>query len=199
MPHAPLLCAAKQFQDLARQLTRLTEKQLVRLQPLVGEQVVDAVGLAARISNRNQGRQRQESLVAKLLRESVIATEVTQLQAAVESVRTGQGIIANPAAEQQVQLWLQALLADDVAAATQAFGLAQSSGADLQQIRQLLRQAQQTEVQPPPAATAPPADAAAVPPASRPTAKALSARKQLRKLLQLLAEHAAAKAAEDEQ
>ena len=41
------------------------------LTPLVGEEVVDAVALAARIDRRNQGRGRQESLVARLLRESV--------------------------------------------------------------------------------------------------------------------------------
>lgn len=42
----------------------------MRLTPLVGEDVVEAVALAARISHRNQGRQRQEGLVAKRLREA---------------------------------------------------------------------------------------------------------------------------------
>lgn len=40
-----------------------------------------ATALAARISHRNQGRQRQESLVARLLRESLIEeAEVEQLR-----------------------------------------------------------------------------------------------------------------------
>lgn len=68
---APSFPAAKAFQDIARQLSRLTDKQLARLTPLVGEEVVDAVALAARLDRRNQGRGRQESLVARLLRESV--------------------------------------------------------------------------------------------------------------------------------
>lgn len=61
---------AKQFQGLARQLARLNGKQLARLVPLVGDAVVDAAELAGRISIRNQGRQRQENLVARLLREA---------------------------------------------------------------------------------------------------------------------------------
>lgn len=123
-------------------------------------------------------------------------------QAAIESVQTGQGVIGNPAAQQQLELWMHALLAGQADAATQVFGLAQARGADLQQLRQLLRQAQQTE--PVPAATAgeeadgseegPAAEAAAAaaPAALRPTAKARAARKQLRKLLQPLAEAAVA-------
>ena len=114
-------------------------------------------------------------------------------QAALESVQTGQGTIANPAQEQQVQLWLQALVCGESEAATQVFGLAQDGGLDLQQIRQLLRQAQQTEVAAPTAAAAEDGDgdgeAAPAPAAGppRPTAKAQSARRQLRKLLQPLA------------
>lgn len=71
-PHLrpPGPAAAQAFQDIARQLSRLTEKQLVRLTPLLGEEVTDAVALAARISHRNQGRGRQEGLVARLLRSS---------------------------------------------------------------------------------------------------------------------------------
>lgn len=70
---------AKAFQRLARELSRLSEKQLARLEPLVGEGVVDAVGVAASLSIRNQGRQRQESLVARLLRESVEEVEALQV------------------------------------------------------------------------------------------------------------------------
>ncbi|KAL4432801.1 hypothetical protein ABPG77_008127 [Micractinium sp. CCAP 211/92] len=194
---------AKHFQQIARQLSRLTEKQLARLEPLVGEEVVAATALAARISHRNQGRQRQESLVARLLRESLIEeVEVEQLRAAIESVQTGQGVIGNPAAQQQLELWMHALLAGQADAATQVFGLAQARGADLQQLRQLLRQAQQTEPVPAAAAgeeadsseegLAAEAAAAAAPAALRPTAKARAARKQLRKLLQPLAEAAVA-------
>jgi hypothetical protein len=116
------------------------------------------------------------------------------MQAALESVQTGQGTIANPAQEQQVQLWLQALVCGEAEAATEVFGLAQDGGLDLQQIRQLLRQAQQKEAAAPaPAAAgedgdggseAAPAPAAGPP---RPTAKAQSARRQLRKMLQPLA------------
>ncbi|KAL4853423.1 hypothetical protein ACK3TF_005562 [Chlorella vulgaris] len=201
---------AKQFQDISRKLARLSDKQLARLEPLVGEEVVEAVALAASISHRNQGRQRQEGLVAKMLRES--ETDAAELQAAIESVKWGQGIIANPAAEQRVQLWMEALLAGDAAAVTQVFAVAQSNGKDLQQMRQLLRQAQQ-----PPAAQA----AASAPPGSeessssdvegaaaaaggaitgsapRPSAKAASARKQLRKLLQPLAQQSLEEVAAD--
>lgn len=280
----PHLDAAKLFQEIARQMSRLTEKQLARLEPLVGEEVVAATAQASRISHRNQGRQRQEGLVARLLRESLLEdAEVAQLrvrprfqavapfatplppalkpalparpqawlppllctallagstarspaqqpavclpacpcrrpcphsthaplQAAIESVQTGQGIIANPAAQQQMELWMHALLAGQADAATQVFGLAQARGADLQQLRQLLRQAQQTEPVPAsvpgleqaegsdggPAAEAP---AAAAPAAMRPTAKARTARKQLRKLLQPLAEAAVAGDEEEE-
>ncbi|KAL4458110.1 hypothetical protein ABPG75_012975 [Micractinium tetrahymenae] len=197
---------AKHFQEIARQMSRLTEKQLARLEPLIGEEVVAATALANRISHRNQGRQRQESLVARLLRESLIEEAgVAQLRAAIESVQTGQGVIANPAAQQQLELWMHALLAGQADAAAHVFGLAQAQGGDLQQLRQLLRQAQQTE--PVPAAASDsegeegpeggPAAAAAA--AVRPTGKARAARKQLRKLLQPLAEAAVGGADEEEE
>jgi ribosomal 50S subunit-associated protein YjgA (DUF615 family) len=80
MPHPPFCCAAKHYQEIARALAKLSERQLARLEPLVGEDVVSAVGLASRISHRNQGRQRQESLVAKLLRVTVQDADVEQLQ-----------------------------------------------------------------------------------------------------------------------
>jgi ribosomal 50S subunit-associated protein YjgA (DUF615 family) len=234
---------------MSRELARLTEKQLARLEPLLGEQVVTAVALAS-ISHRNQGRQRQESLVARMLRESASeAAEAAQLrvrgwrrgggrgersafpchcseagnaaslaaavrlpsrppilpwrpspalslQAAIDSVRTGQGAIANPAVSRQLEAWMAALLAGEAEAATQVFGLATAAGGDLQQLRQLVRQAQQTEAAAPAAADASDssddaAEAAAVPAAPagvRLTSKARAARKQLRKLLQPLAE-----------
>ena len=251
--HLPAyLPAAKQYQDLARLLSRLSDRQLARLQPMVGEDVVDAVALAARISHRNQGRQRQESLIAKLLRVTVQDADVPQLQvsesggvssagrdgaqscphcapllsfpdrfpnrsaclarwpqAAIDSVRTGQGVIANPAVEQQLQLWMHALLSSSTVAgasgdsssssadpSAHVFGLAVASGIDLQQIRQLLRQAQ--EVQEPAVAAPHDSDdedggAAASTAAGRgtglprPTSKAQKARRQLRALLQPLA------------
>lgn len=119
-------------------------------------------------------------------------------------MRTGQGVIANPSVERQLQLWMAALLAGDAEATTQVFSMAQASGGDLQQMRQLLRQAQQVEA--PPAAadeqeegdsssssssngsSAAAASTGGPGAAPRPTAKARSASKQLRKLLQPLAE-----------
>lgn len=120
-------------------------------------------------------------------------------------------MIANPAVERQVQLWQDALLGGEEEAATLVFGLVQGSGAaDLQQLRQLLRQAQLTEAPPAPAASssvddeaaaaeaAPAAAAGGRSTAPRPTAKALAARRQLRKLLQPLAEGQVAAAAAEE-
>ncbi|PRW18310.1 hypothetical protein C2E21_9330 [Chlorella sorokiniana] len=200
--------SAKAFQDIARQLSRLTDKQLARLTPLVGEEVVDAVALAARIDRRNQGRQRQESLVARLLRESV--EDDALLQAAIDSVRTGQGVIANPGVERQLELWMAALLSGDAEATTQVFSLVQASGGDLQQVRQLLRQAQQVEAAP--AAAGEQEDSSSSSSngssaaggssspagAPRPTAKARAASKQLRKLLQPLAAAEVGEEEEDE-
>ena len=130
------------------------------------------------------------------------STPPTTLQAAIDSVRTGQGVIANPAVERQLQLWMAALVSGDAEATTHVFALVQAAGGDLQQMRQLLRQAQQVEA--PPAAADEQAEdgssssssngssaaaAASSSPAaaSRPTAKARAASKQLRKLLQPLA------------
>ena len=132
------------------------------------------------------------------------------LQAAIDGVRTGQGVIGNPAVEQQLQLWMHALLSSSAAAgasgdasssssadpSAHVFGLAVASGIDLQQIRQLLRQAQ--EVQEPAVAAPHDSDdedggAAASTAAGRgtglprPTSKAQKARRQLRALLQPLA------------
>ena len=83
MPCSLVCCAAKHYQEIARALAKLSDRQLARLEPLVGEDVVSAVGLASRISHRNQGRQRQESLVAKLLRVTVQDADVEQLQVGV--------------------------------------------------------------------------------------------------------------------
>lgn len=109
-----------------------------------------------------------------------------------------------------MEAWLQGLLGGDGEAATLVFGLAQQQGAaDPQGLRQLLRQAQQTETPPP--APAPEADsssggdelatgaaAAAAARAPRATPKALAARRQLRKLLQTLAEAQIAAAEESD-
>lgn len=65
---------------MSRELARLTEKQLARLEPLLGEELVSAAALAASISHRNQGRQRQENLVARMLRESTAEGEMEQLR-----------------------------------------------------------------------------------------------------------------------
>lgn len=118
----------------------------------------------------------------------------------MDSVRTGQGVIANPAAEQQSQLWMEALLSSDAEATTTVFGLAQASGAaDTQQLRQMVRQAQQTEAARPEEGGGGSSDdsggdaTAALAArggsyAPRPTAKAVAARRQLRRLLQQLAQ-----------
>mgnify|MGYP001810673142 CR=1 FL=1 len=129
-------------------------------------------------------------------------------QAAIDSVRTGQGVIADPAVVRQLEAWLAALLAGQTEAATQVFGLATEAGADLQQLRQLVRQAQQTEPVAAPAedsdgegdaaaAAAAPAGAAAA--GVRLTPKARAARKQLRKLLQPLAETHVGEGEEEEE
>jgi hypothetical protein len=61
--------AALQSHELAAKLSQLTENQLALLEPLLDDDIVEAVQISSRIDGKNQGRRRQEQLIGKMLRE----------------------------------------------------------------------------------------------------------------------------------
>ena len=62
------ISAAHWSQDIAHQLSEMSEKQLSHVAPMLDEYILAEVRISAKIHGRNQGRRRQEGLIAKMLR-----------------------------------------------------------------------------------------------------------------------------------
>lgn len=61
--------AESHVKKLVQGLTAMNAKQLKGVAHLVTPRVIDAIAIASKIDGTNQGRRRQEGLVAKMLRE----------------------------------------------------------------------------------------------------------------------------------
>eukprot|EP00197_Chlamydomonas_leiostraca_P003540 CAMPEP_0202875712 /NCGR_PEP_ID=MMETSP1391-20130828/27799_1 /ASSEMBLY_ACC=CAM_ASM_000867 /TAXON_ID=1034604 /ORGANISM="Chlamydomonas leiostraca, Strain SAG 11-49" /LENGTH=209 /DNA_ID=CAMNT_0049557439 /DNA_START=22 /DNA_END=647 /DNA_ORIENTATION=- len=103
----------RQLGEAVDGLAHMTEKQLKALSPLVGEQVLDAVRIAAKLPRSNQGRKRQEGLVAKLLRDRLDDDAMAQLFAAVEAAKTSSASYQDPRIATQAATWKEGLLAGE--------------------------------------------------------------------------------------
>lgn len=134
---------AHRYLDIAKlMVSNLTDKQTLRLEPLVGTRAVEELAVARRIRRTTGGRGRQQNLVARLLRESVLEEQVEELEAAVHALMQGQGFVANPGAARRAELWLEALLEGEAGAQSEVVQLARAAGLDGQRMLQLARQAQ---------------------------------------------------------
>lgn len=55
-------------------------------------------------------------------------------------MKTGQGVIINPAVEMKAQVWLEGLICDDQVIAKEVYTYTQDQRVDMQLVRQLVRQ-----------------------------------------------------------
>lgn len=79
-----LMHAAQAIVSVVHGLTSMSVKQLKAVSHLLAPQHVEAIKLAARLPHKNQGRKRQENLVAKLLRTEMNEAGMKKLMEAVE-------------------------------------------------------------------------------------------------------------------
>ena len=70
---------AHESQDIAHQLSEMSDKQLSHVAPLLDDYIIYEVRISAKINGRNQGRRRQEGLIAKMLR-NLPGLELEQLE-----------------------------------------------------------------------------------------------------------------------
>lgn len=129
--------------DVVRGLTIMTNKQLAAVSHLLPPGTIEAVGLAARLPRSNQGRKRQENLVAKMLRGQLTDEQLEKLEEAVELATERSGVFEDGDVSGLVAAWQEGLLADDKDVMTEVYDRVRQAGLDQQQLRELVRQCQQ--------------------------------------------------------
>ncbi|KXZ49136.1 hypothetical protein GPECTOR_23g64 [Gonium pectorale] len=147
---------AREILDLVRGLTAMTPKQLSAVAHLLPPGSVEAVGIAAKLPRSNQGRKRQEALVAKMLRGQLTETQIDKLEEAVELAASNSGLYEDGDVAGMVAAWQEGLLADDqarpafgyftsedCAVVAEVYGYPRDWAPDHQQLRTLVRQCQQ--------------------------------------------------------
>ncbi|EFJ46469.1 hypothetical protein VOLCADRAFT_105461 [Volvox carteri f. nagariensis] len=134
---------AREIMDVVRGLTSMSPKQLAAVSHMLPPGAVEAVGVAARLPRSNQGRKRQEGLVAKMLRGQLTEQLMDKLQAAVTVATERQGIYDDTDVSGLVDVWQEGLLGDDEAVVEEVYGYPAAWAPDYQQLRALVRQCQQ--------------------------------------------------------
>eukprot|EP00882_Tetradesmus_deserticola_P013318 GHRQ01014129.1.p1 GENE.GHRQ01014129.1~~GHRQ01014129.1.p1 ORF type:complete len:242 (+),score=65.40 GHRQ01014129.1:918-1643(+) len=103
----------QELRVLVRGLCAFTGKQLQAVAHLLSSDHIKQIKIAKDIPPTNQGRRRQEGLVAKLLRSELDGAALDRLEAAVGMVQRSNVAYADAGVEQQLQLWLEGLLGND--------------------------------------------------------------------------------------
>ncbi len=133
------------LQDLGREIVELSDKHIARL-PLQGK-LAEAVQLA-RVLKHREGRRRQLQYIGRLMRE---ADNIEEIKAAFDKV-TAIGREQNRILHQAEQ-WRERLLGENSQQALPEF-IETHPHADIQYLRQLLRNAQKEQSQQKPPASA---------------------------------------------
>eukprot|EP00192_Tetraselmis_astigmatica_P021882 CAMPEP_0117656526 /NCGR_PEP_ID=MMETSP0804-20121206/4852_1 /TAXON_ID=1074897 /ORGANISM="Tetraselmis astigmatica, Strain CCMP880" /LENGTH=269 /DNA_ID=CAMNT_0005462935 /DNA_START=330 /DNA_END=1139 /DNA_ORIENTATION=+ len=131
-------------QDVAKRLSNLSEKQLslVTSWGFLDEYIVDEVRISSRIDGKNQGRRRQEALVAKLLRNHP-GLDLQELEEAIDNAMGGYGpTVTTPEVEAVALSWRQGLLDGNKEIEGLVFALAARRDGNVQALRALLAIAQ---------------------------------------------------------
>lgn len=134
---------ARDTLDVVRGLAGMTAKQINAVAHLLPPGGLEAVAIAAKLPRSNQGRKRQEALVAKMLRGQLTETQLAKLQSAVEIAVEYDGIYMDTDVDSLVAAWKEGLLAGDEEVAAEVFGYPASWAPDHQQLRATVRQCQQ--------------------------------------------------------
>eukprot|EP00882_Tetradesmus_deserticola_P011282 GHRQ01011933.1.p1 GENE.GHRQ01011933.1~~GHRQ01011933.1.p1 ORF type:complete len:287 (+),score=121.21 GHRQ01011933.1:918-1778(+) len=135
----------QELRVLVRGLCAFTGKQLQAVAHLLSSDHIKQIKIAKDIPPTNQGRRRQEGLVAKLLRSELDGAALDRLEAAVGMVQRSNVAYADAGVEQQLQLWLEGLLGNDQEVVEEVYGLLQERSSDWQQLRTWVRQLQQAQ------------------------------------------------------
>ncbi|GIL57157.1 hypothetical protein Vafri_12463 [Volvox africanus] len=134
---------AREIMDVVRGLTSMTAKQLGAVSHLLPPGTRDAVDIAARLPRSNQGRKRQEGLIAKMLRVQLTEQQMEKLEAAVTVATEHQGIYGDSDVSRLVEIWREGLLEGDQVVSAEVYGYPTAWGPDHQQLRTIVRQCQQ--------------------------------------------------------
>ncbi|GLC52919.1 hypothetical protein PLESTB_000688100 [Pleodorina starrii] len=134
---------AREIMDVVRGLTSMTPKQLAAVSHLLPPGTVEAVGIAAKLPRSNQGRKRQEGLVAKMLRGQLTEQQMEKLEDAVKVATEHQGIFDDGDVSGLVEVWREGLLQGEEAVVAEVYGYPLAWAPDHQQLRLLVRQCQQ--------------------------------------------------------
>ncbi|KAG2423680.1 hypothetical protein HYH02_015295 [Chlamydomonas schloesseri] len=124
-------------------LANMSPKQLAAVAHLLPPGTVEAIGIAARLPRANQGRKRQEQLVAKMMRGQVGEGARAKLEAAVALAEDNAGVWDDGDVSGRVLAWREGLLAGDEAVVAEVYGYPRSWGPDHQQLRAAVRACQQ--------------------------------------------------------
>ncbi|GLI67652.1 hypothetical protein VaNZ11_011901 [Volvox africanus] len=134
---------AREIMDVVRGLTSMTAKQLVAVSHLLPPGTRDAIDIAANLPRSNQGRKRQEGLIAKMLRVQLTEQQMDKLEAAVTVATEHQGIYGDSDVSRLVEVWREGLLEGDQSVLAEVYGYPAAWGPDHQQLRTVIRQCQQ--------------------------------------------------------
>ncbi|KAL6758188.1 hypothetical protein V8C86DRAFT_1524616 [Haematococcus lacustris] len=105
------------------EMCHMPEKHLQALAPLCGEEVLGAVRIAARLPRNNQGRRRQENLVAKMLRSGLDGPALTKLMDFVQESRATKNTYLDQGLQHLIDSWRQGLMQGDQAVLQEVLAL----------------------------------------------------------------------------
>mmetsp|Transcript_27663 Transcript_27663/g.69507 ORF Transcript_27663/g.69507 Transcript_27663/m.69507 type:complete len:291 (-) Transcript_27663:310-1182(-) len=126
---------AHQSHDMAAKLSELTENQLALLEPMLDDDIIQAVKISARIDGKNQGRRRQEQLIGKLLREYP-GPGLDELETSINAALSGASVSPGDAELEDTALaWREALVEGDKDVEASLCELAVKMCLDTQQFR----------------------------------------------------------------
>ncbi|KAJ9512385.1 hypothetical protein QJQ45_013000 [Haematococcus lacustris] len=115
--------AARNVMATVVEMCHMPEKHLQALAPLCGEEVLGAVRIAARLPRNNQGRRRQENLVAKMLRSGLDGPALTKLMDFVQESRATKNTYLDQGLQHLIDSWRQGLMQGDQAVLQEVLAL----------------------------------------------------------------------------
>eukprot|EP00195_Chlamydomonas_chlamydogama_P006691 CAMPEP_0202906344 /NCGR_PEP_ID=MMETSP1392-20130828/38461_1 /ASSEMBLY_ACC=CAM_ASM_000868 /TAXON_ID=225041 /ORGANISM="Chlamydomonas chlamydogama, Strain SAG 11-48b" /LENGTH=226 /DNA_ID=CAMNT_0049594811 /DNA_START=338 /DNA_END=1018 /DNA_ORIENTATION=+ len=134
---------ARELLFVVRGLTSMTDRQLKALSHLLEVDILEAVQVAARLARNNQGRKRQEALIAALLRTRVSEGVLDKLEEAVRVAESSSNPYEDADVSGRMDVWREGLLENDQEIMEEVLRRGQAAGIEAQQLRQLVRQYQQ--------------------------------------------------------